>query len=686
MEGSRRFLRPTGDPRLPWLAGGFLVLLLALLAVLQLRWLGEVAEADRQRLDAGVRTALDSLTADVDREVSRAWLAFQKPYSEEPFTAEAAVQVWRRWREGAPVPELVGSLWVVDRPGAGPGAEERRARRFDGRAWVEEPAPFPLSVTERAFSLARPRQRSPGRGESRTPRDGGSFHPFPLLEPGLPGLVVLLEPSGPAPAVVPAPAVAPDPTPAPAPAPAVDRPGQGGPEVEGRDVSRRALVVLFDRAFLADELLPGLVGRYLEPVLGPGLDTRVAMSEGEGRAGAPDRSSSRRSSRGGVIVSLSEDGGTVEAGEGEEPPWRAPVFDLLPVDDLRRLAFATGYLPGEGVGEGGGEGGGEGSGASAGGDRLAHDETGHRVRRLTALASILGDSPGWVVEAWPAGGTLDATVARARWGNAGLAFGILLLLALATVALALSARRAQETARRQVEFTASISHELRTPLAGIRSLADNLADGLVRTPEQARLYGQQIARQGERLSEMVEQVLAVSAHEAGGVPRTLRTLGPVDLAGLVAEASAEARAAAPGSHVEVDVAADLPEVACDPTLLRRALQNLVTNALRHGGEPPWAAVRAGVEPGENELRIGVVDRGPGIPAAERMRIFEPFFRGQRAQADQLSGAGLGLHLVRRAAEAHGGRVELRSALGEGSTFTLVLPVSPALSGSQEEGA
>jgi signal transduction histidine kinase len=84
-------------------------------------------------------------------------------------------------------------------------------------------------------------------------------------------------------------------------------------------------------------------------------------------------------------------------------------------------------------------------------------------------------------------------------------------------------------------------------------------------------------------------------------------------------------------------------------------------------------VRVVAAPDGAGVRVEVSDRGPGIPPGERERLFEPFFRGARAQERQLPGVGLGLHLVRRAAAAHGGRVEVRSAAGEGSTFALVLP-------------
>jgi two-component system OmpR family sensor kinase len=147
----------------------------------------------------------------------------------------------------------------------------------------------------------------------------------------------------------------------------------------------------------------------------------------------------------------------------------------------------------------------------------------------------------------------------------------------------------------------------------------------------------------------------------------------VDLASLAREVGAEATAGLPAARVEVEVPAEAPTVAGDPLALRRALQNLVANALKHGGTPPWAAVRLAVAAGDGEVRVEVADRGPGIPAGERERLFEAFYRGERAQAAQVPGTGLGLYLVRRIAEAHGGRVEVRSEPGAGSAFVLVLP-------------
>jgi hypothetical protein len=341
------------------------------LAVLQLRWLDQVGDAERQRLEAGVETALASLTGELDREVSRAVLIF-RPMRPGDDPEAAAAEQWRRWEELSPVPELVRDVEVVET---------------------------------------------------------GDDRPFPRLLPELPGLSVPVadgerdDPRG----------------------RALRRRRSGG--------ATRTVRVTFDTEYLEGDLLPSLVRRHLAPVLGDDADVRVTVE------------------RTGEVVYASSG--------ADRYDWRAPLFRLLPPDELVRLAFATGARS-ELLG-----------GADDGDPRADRGPSGparrafrgaHRAHHLGVLASLLDAPAGWTLEVRPADGSLDAALARARRGNGTVVFGILLLLVLAALALALSARRAQEMATRQMEFTAAVSHELRTPLAAIRSLADNLADGVVREP------------------------------------------------------------------------------------------------------------------------------------------------------------------------------------------------------------
>jgi signal transduction histidine kinase len=124
----------------------------------------------------------------------------------------------------------------------------------------------------------------------------------------------------------------------------------------------------------------------------------------------------------------------------------------------------------------------------------------------------------------------------------------------------------------------------------------------------------------------------------------------------------------------------LPTVKADRAALRRALLNLLQNAIKYGGDSPRIGLRVTAVRGRRpEVRIAVEDHGLGIALGERDRIFEPFVRGEEAQARQIRGSGLGLSLVKRIVDAHSGRISVTSALGEGSTFVITLAASGAAS-------
>jgi len=120
-------------------------------------------------------------------------------------------------------------------------------------------------------------------------------------------------------------------------------------------------------------------------------------------------------------------------------------------------------------------------------------------------------------------------------------------------------------------------------------------------------------------------------------------------------------------------------VRADRAAVSRAVKNLLQNAVRHGGEGGWIGLRAVLsrDGGRAEVRITVEDRGPGVPASEVGQLFEPFFRGAHALERQVRGSGLGLSLVKRIVEAHGGRVGLKTEVGRGSAFTIALPALAA---------
>jgi signal transduction histidine kinase len=300
----------------------------------------------------------------------------------------------------------------------------------------------------------------------------------------------------------------------------------------------------------------------------------------------------------------------------------------------------------------------------------------------TAVATARLRSPamrvaeeGWQVRLQHADGSLEAAVANARARNLWLSFGMLALLVASAGLVVVNAQRSERLAARQMDFVATVSHELRTPLAVIRSAAQNLQAGVVLGHEQARRYGDLIEDEGRRLTDMVEQVLEYAG--LSGNRQALRAQA-VDVRSLVDEALESCRARLEDGRFEVSVAvpADLPPVMGDADALRRALQNLIANAVKYAADGRWLGVRAELTPrGAREVRLSVSDHGRGIEADDLPHIFEPFYRGRYAQERQIHGNGLGLSLVKRIADVHSGRLTASSTPGEGATFTLHLPVA-----------
>jgi signal transduction histidine kinase len=280
------------------------------------------------------------------------------------------------------------------------------------------------------------------------------------------------------------------------------------------------------------------------------------------------------------------------------------------------------------------------------------------------------DSGVWRVSASHRSGSLDAAVEQVRRRNLAVSFGILALLAASVVIVLISAARAERLARQQMEFVSTVSHELRTPLAVICSAGENLADGVVRDADQLKSYGKVVHNEGRRLTEMVEQILSFAGIQAG---LKKHALVPTDVPTLVDQAleALDMPIREAGFVVERRNAEPTLPVMADPVALRRAIQNLVSNVIKYSGANKWLAIS--VEPVGRFIKIAVQDRGIGISASDLPHIFEPFYRGRSAVEGQIQGSGLGLSLVSEIVHAHGGRIDVTSNLGEGSTFTILLP-------------
>ena len=273
-------------------------------------------------------------------------------------------------------------------------------------------------------------------------------------------------------------------------------------------------------------------------------------------------------------------------------------------------------------------------------------------------------------------GSLEAAVGQVRRRNLAISFGVLLLLSFSVGMLMLTSRRAERLARQQMEFVAGISHELRTPVAVIKSAAENLSQGVVGSVDRVKRYGNMIEGEARRLGEMVERVLQYAAIESGLGMGARTTLTPEEIIQGAIDSSMP-MLAPDNVQIHRDIALGLPPVFGDANALRSAVQNLIANAVKYGGPDHWVGVRAEHvrDRRHGEVRITVSDHGKGIDAAELPHIFEPFYRGADAVAQQIHGNGLGLSLVRRIVEAHGGKVGATSRPGSGSAFTITLPAA-----------
>ena len=225
--------------------------------------------------------------------------------------------------------------------------------------------------------------------------------------------------------------------------------------------------------------------------------------------------------------------------------------------------------------------------------------------------------------------------------------------------------------RLKSDFVANVSHELKTPLALIRLFAETLELGRVPGEEKAKQYYRVINKESQRLTQLINNILDFSRIEAG---RKEYRFAPADVGRILHEVveSYRFQIEQQGFALELDMAEDLPEVEVDAEALSQALINLVNNAIKYSTQEKY--IRLEVRRADGKILLSVTDRGIGVAKADQKRIFEKFYRAENSLVHETKGSGLGLALVHHIMDAHGGSVELESAPGKGSTFTLVLPL------------
>jgi two-component system, OmpR family, phosphate regulon sensor histidine kinase PhoR len=230
--------------------------------------------------------------------------------------------------------------------------------------------------------------------------------------------------------------------------------------------------------------------------------------------------------------------------------------------------------------------------------------------------------------------------------------------------------RLKQLERTREEFVANVSHELRTPLSLIKGYVETLLDGAKDNPEVETKFLQTIQRNSERLQFLIEDLLTISELESGRLKMNLQSVRLRSLVDRVLEdfkTQAESRRVALTNEVP-----DLTARA-DSDRLQQVLGNLIGNAIKYGRSDGHVAV-SGHLSAANSIELCVHDDGPGIPPEALERVFERFYRVDKARSREQGGTGLGLSIVKHIVQSHGGKVWAKSELGKGAAFYFTLPV------------
>ena len=235
-----------------------------------------------------------------------------------------------------------------------------------------------------------------------------------------------------------------------------------------------------------------------------------------------------------------------------------------------------------------------------------------------------------------------------------------------------SAAAAAEKMR--VDFVANASHELRTPLAAILGYAETLADDDELDPAMRVKFGQTIRGEARRMLQIIEDLMGLSRIEAD------RFLAPTDhvaVGEIVSASSEQLRAASGAAGIDIQISAEnpLPPILGDRAQIIQLVDNLLSNAVRYGANGSGIPVRVLLEQTDGSIRLTVSDSGQGIAPEHLPRLTERFYRVDAARSRESGGTGLGLAIVKHIVERHRGTLDIRSEVGEGTTVTVMLPIS-----------
>lgn len=621
-----------------WKFTAFILLfgILATLGWLQYRWIGELSERERERSERNLNLAAENLTREFDREITRAFFQLQVSpltFSRKAFGDYAAR--YERWRQTALYPKLIGKIYVVRINDEGViqlSNYNDSTQHFEEAEWSSPLAAWRARLEE-SLKIQKTNAALSKLSLADEAANKALFIPMTTVD------LKKLDLKTSAPIQTAA-----------------------GTENSARQVLRQAgyTIILLDADYLKNDLLPSLIKRYFNPGSdADGYDIIVRNRQTPAQIiYQTNRESFANDNKGTVRrdffgVRLDEIESLISAAARPAIDQNAKnTSNSSPVNspENKSVAVSRIVIPG-------------------GVNFSAENNT-------PVAASTAGDlEPRWQIFVQPQINTLEITAEKVRRRNLIISAGILLLLGINGVLLITLSNWAFNFARRQRNFVASASHELRTPLAVIRSLSENLADGIVKDDAQTQQYGKLINDEERRLSVMVEQMLGFAASEKKSGGQLLRK--PQNIEKIIDAALEDHRPELQKANFEIEknIEFRLPQISGDDDALRRAFGNLISNAVKYSGERRHLSITARAIRRRQSAAIEIIfaDQGTGISAKDLSRVFKLFYRGQAATDEQIKGSGIGLNLVKQIIEAHGGAISVHSQLHHGSVFTLTLP-------------
>ncbi len=291
----------------------------------------------------------------------------------------------------------------------------------------------------------------------------------------------------------------------------------------------------------------------------------------------------------------------------------------------------------------------------------------------------------WILQVLPRNYTeIERDVRNQRRTNFFLIVTSMTLTLFSLAIIYVAARRERQLRQLKEDFIGNVSHELKTPLSLIGMFSEILKTGRVKSQQTRMEYYTIIHSEAERMNHLIGNLLDFASLEKGNRARNFEEVNIAGLIGRELEAY-RYQIQKDGFQVTTEIEEGLPPTFADPTAIGMAFFNLLDNAVKYSADEKRIEVT--LQRHNGYVDLSVTDHGPGIPAEEQQKIFEKLYRGRSAAEKRVRGSGIGLSITKHVAEIHGGQVLLDSRVGEGSTFTLRIPVrrAPELADSKERG-